>query len=124
MLRAGLSLREQFLRYICSFSGRRGGGDGPFQLEALTAEHGPALRGFERHGGFDAALRTVRSGLGAGQVYASGTGPGTLRASRAFGFAGFTALGIVLEGFVEEENLFAGGEKELSPTLSADEHFI
>lgn len=53
--------------------GRRGGWLGcgcgaGLHLEALAAEDGASLRGLEGDGGFDAALRAVGAGFGAGEA--------------------------------------------------------
>ena len=72
------------------------------------------MGGAERNRGFDAACRTLGSGFG---PYAR-TPVGALR------FALFTALGVVLEILVVEEELFARGEDEFGTAINALEYFI
>jgi len=88
-------------------------------LEALAAKHGPPLCRLEGHGGLDAALGALGSGLGPRDDGSRRVGSGTQAYSRAFELTGFASLGIVLELLVEEEELFAGGEDEFTTTVCA-----
>lgn len=47
------------------------------------------------------------------------TAPSTTRRGRSLGLTSFTALGFVLELFVVEEQLFAGGEDEILTAINA-----
>lgn len=89
-------------------------------LEALTTKHGSPLRRFEGDGRLDAAFRAFGACLGSRESCHSGARTWT-QYYRAcpFELAGFASLGIVLELFVKEEKLFAGGEDELTTAVCA-----
>ena len=91
-----------------------GGGRGALLLEALTAEHRASLRRLEGDGRLFAACRAA--GLGLDLVVAAVAARSYL--GRTFAFAGFAAFGFVLELFVVEEKLFAGGKNEIGPTIN------
>jgi hypothetical protein len=93
--------------------GELGGAHGAALLETFAAEDRAALGGPERNGGFLAALRARGFGFRADRRSACASS----NALGALGFAGFAALGLVLEAFIGEEHLFAGGENELGATL-------
>jgi hypothetical protein len=82
-------------------------------LETGTAQHGAALRGLEWHRGRFAALRTGSTRF---RPNPSATG--------ALGLALLAALGVVLELFVVEEKLLAGGENEFSAAIDTLEYAI
>jgi hypothetical protein len=42
----------------------------------------------------------------------------------AFGLAGFTTFGLVLELFIVEKQLFPGGKDKLSAAVDAGQYFI
>lgn len=89
-------------------------------LEALTTEHGSSLRRFEGDSRLDAAFRALGACLGSRESCCSGTRTWTQhRRACPFELARFTSLGIVLELFIEEEKLFAGGEDELTTAVCA-----
>lgn len=103
--------------------GRRGGGTRSrsplLDLEALATEDGSSLSWLEGNSRLNAAIRAFRTGLGAREASRSWTGAWAQTDTRAFGFAGLTAFRVVLELFVEEKKLFAGGEDELTATVCA-----
>ena len=78
-------------------------------LKADAAENRPALSGLEGHRCFSAALRTVDPGFRAH--------PGA--AADALRLALLAVLGVVLELFLVEEKLLAGGEYKLSAAIAA-----
>src|SRR5713226_6217269 len=86
-------------------------------LKALATIDRPALRGLERYGGFFAALRAHRGGLGS--LVALPAQPLV-----PFSLAGFAALGFVLETLVCKEKLFTCGENEFRPTIHALDDLI
>src|SRR5579863_9022194 len=86
-----------------SKSGR--GSAGSALLEALPAEDGAALRGLERDGSFLPALGATGPGLHLRIVPRSGSA----HVRGALGLTRFTALRLVLELLVVEEQLFSGG---------------
>src|SRR5260370_5117498 len=79
---------------------------GPPLLEAFTAEHGTPLRRAERNCCFLPTLRAGRFGFRPLEVPLA-------RDLGAFGLAVLTPLGLVLEAFVGEKHLSAGGENKL-----------
>src|ERR1700736_6321691 len=84
--------------------GARAGSASPLCLKALTAEHGAALGRLEGNGRLDAALRAAGTRLRARQASRCRTAARTRsRDPGALRLAGLTALGVVLELFVEEE---------------------
>ena len=93
-------------------------------LKALAAEYRAALRGFEWDGSFDAAGRADGAGLGTRDAGGGGPAARGTGGADALSLARFAALGIVLELFVEEKDLFAGGEDELTAAVSTDEDTI
>ena len=84
-------------------------------MEAFAAEHRASLRRLEGDGGLLAAGGTGRFCLDL-VVAAIATGA---YLCRTFAFAGLAALGFILELFVVEEKLFAGGKNEIGPTINA-----
>lgn len=90
-------------------------------LEALAAEDRPSLRGFEGNGGLDPAIRADGAGLGARDSGSGRAASGTHRRTGAPGLAGLAPFGVVLKLFVEEKELFAGSEDELSTAICASQ---
>jgi hypothetical protein len=80
-------------------------------LEALAAKNWTTLRGPERHSRFLAALRARSFCF---RAHWRGTATTTLS---TLGLATLAPLRFVLETFVGEEHLFAGGKNKLSTTL-------
>jgi hypothetical protein len=76
-------------------------------LKTGTAQHRPALRGFEWNRRFGSTLRAGRARLRANPCVAAG----------ALGFALFTTLGVVFKLLVVEEELLARRKDEISPAL-------
>jgi hypothetical protein len=84
-------------------------------LKAFPAEHRAPLGWPERHGCFLAALRAICLGFRAHlQAAAVGVTTATFGASC---FATLTPFGFVLETFVGEKHLFAGGKYKLGAAL-------
>ena len=83
-------------------------------LKARTAQHRPALGRLKRDGRLRAALRAVRTRLGAS----------TLRSPGAPCLALLAVLGIVYELFVVEEDLLARCENKLGAAVNALEDSI
>jgi hypothetical protein len=83
-------------------------------LEAGPAQHGPTLGWLEGNRGGGATLRTGGPGLRAHTRAAAG----------ALRLALLAVLGVVLELFVVEEKLLAGGENELSAAIDALQNSI
>jgi len=83
-------------------------------LEAFPAKYRSALCGLERDGGLFAALRANRLGF-----HTLDASHAAARPLRAVGFARPAPLGLVLEALVGVKELLAGGENELSFTISA-----
>lgn len=91
-------------------------------LETLTAQDRPALGRFERNRRLDPALRTSRSRLRTRDARSGRTGTGTRRGCPCpFKLAGLAPLRVVLKLFVEEKELFAGSEDELSTAICTGE---
>jgi hypothetical protein len=88
-------------------------------LEALAAEDGPALGRLEGHGRLNAALGALGASLGTGESCCRWTASGRKADTGALGLARLAALGVVLELFIEEEELLSGGEDELAATVCA-----
>jgi hypothetical protein len=104
--------------------GRGGSGSGAFVLEALAAEDGASLSGLEGDGGLFAAGGAIGAGLHLGVLALAGSVGLQAELFGAFGLAAFAALGFVLELFVVEEELFAGGEDEIGTTVDALESLV
>jgi hypothetical protein len=98
-----------------------GGAHGAALLEALAAEDRPTLRWAEGDSGLLAALGTSGFGFGADLRAAACA---TRRTLGALGFAGFAAFGFVLEAFIGEKHLFAGGEDKLRTAFGTLQDFI
>jgi len=88
-------------------------------LEALAAEDGPTLGGLEGDCRLDAALRAFGARLCARETSCSRTRARTHPDAGAPGFAGLAAFRVVFELFVEEKELFAGSEDELTTAICA-----
>src|ERR1700683_3065985 len=97
-----------------SGSGLAGLAQCPFLLETTAAKNRTALGGLEGDGGFRSALRAHSTRLRTGGA----------RAGSAFGLALLTAFRIVLELFVEEEELFSGCEDKIGPAVGAFEILV
>ncbi|HWZ51913.1 MAG TPA: hypothetical protein VNW54_10665 [Granulicella sp.] len=96
---------------------RRFGGLNASALEALPAQHGAALSGFEGHGGFDVALGALGTGLGARYARRGDTAARASAQRGSLGLAGLAPFGIVLELFIEKEDLLSGRENELAVAI-------
>jgi len=88
-------------------------------LETFPAKNRAPLGWPERYRGFLSALRTTGLGLRTDRRGASSSD-----CFGAFGFTGFAALGLVLEAFVCEKHLFAGGKYEFGPALRALQNLV
>jgi hypothetical protein len=86
----------------------------PALLEAFPAKYRTPLCRPERHSGLLTALRTIGFCFRAHLQAACSTGTGTLGASC---FAPFTSLRFVLETFIGEKHLLAGGKYKLGAAL-------
>jgi hypothetical protein len=95
---------------VSAGSGCRDGGAFSAQ-EALPAEDGTALCGFEGHSGLAAALRAGCHGFGFGEPAARRTLP--------FGLADLAPLGFVLKILVVEEVLFSRSKYEIVSAIHA-----
>ena len=90
-------------------------------LEALPAEHRPALRGLERNRGFALAPGTDRPGFHPLRVAAA------LRQSKRLGalvLAGLAAFWLIFELLIVEEKLFAGCEDEVGSAIDTLQNLI
>jgi hypothetical protein len=88
-------------------------------LKTFAAIYGATLRGFEGYGRFFSTLRADRfcfDPLGGRGRWLSALGANRL--------ASLATLGLVLEAFVREKHLLAGGENEFSPALGALQNFV
>src|ERR1700733_3730693 len=94
-------------------------GRGALALEALPAKHGPPLGRLERNSCFNAARRTFGARLCTRKSSRSRPCARLEGGAGAFGLARLTAFRVVLELFVEEKELFPGGEDELTTTICA-----
>jgi hypothetical protein len=103
-----------FRRKIKPLSPGRANGCGFAIQEALPAVNGPALRRFERHGGFPPALRTNRQGFNLRR----------LRGALPFRLAGFAALRLVSKALVVKKMLFPCSKDELCSALYAGENAV
>jgi hypothetical protein len=88
-------------------------------LETLTAEYRPSLSRLEGNRRLDAALGTLSARLCAGQYRRGRIRPRAQGSTCPLELAGFAALGVILELFVEKEKLFAGGEYKFTTTICA-----
>ena len=105
---------------ICSIRAIRvlflsGCASGAALLEAFATEHRTPLCWLKRDGRFFAAMRAARARL----HFLISVRRSRADSSNAFSFAGLAALGLVLELFVVEEKLFAGGEEKLRAAIDA-----
>jgi hypothetical protein len=101
---------------------RRGAcGLGAPGLEALATEDGPALRGLEGDRGLDVALGALSAGFCAGEGCCGNDAIGARACTedRALCLAGLAALGVVLELFIQEEDLLTGSEDKLTVAIYA-----
>ena len=87
----------------------------PTLLEAFAAENWTSLRRLKGHGSFFAAVRAGRARL---NLLISVCRSSTY-CRCPLGFAGFTALGLVLELLIVEEELFASREEKLRAAVDA-----
>jgi hypothetical protein len=90
---------------------------GPALLKAFPAKYRAPLRRPERYGRLLAALRTIRLGF---RAHLQSATVGVATAAAALGascFATLTSLWFVLEAFVGEKHLFAGGKYKLGAAL-------
>jgi hypothetical protein len=85
-------------------------------LEALPAKHRPPLRWLERHRRLDAARRAFGARLRARKTSRRRPRTGLQTGASPHGLARLTALRVVLELFVEEKELFPGGEDKITAT--------
>ena len=93
-------------------------------LETLAAEYGTSLRRLERHGRFFAAAGARRPGLYLVVRVAPALAGGRAKGRCPLRFARLATLGLVLELFVVEEELLAGGKNEIGPAVNAFESLI
>lgn len=105
---------------ICSIRAIRvlflsGCASGAALLEAFATEHRTPLCWLKRDGRFFAAMRAARARL----HFLISVCRSRADSSNAFSFAGLAALWLVLELFVVEEKLFAGGEEKLRAAVDA-----
>ena len=106
------------------FRTRSGGGSGFLLREAFAAEDGATLGGAERDGGLLAALRTGGSSFDASVMVSVTRRRRGGENGHPLGLAGFAALGLVLELFVVEKQLFPGGKNEVGAAVDAGEYFV
>jgi hypothetical protein len=102
---------------------RSGGGGGLLLREAFAAEDGAVLRGAEGDRSLLATLGTGGSSFDASVVVGiawSGGGEN----GYALGLTGLAALGLVLELFVEEKELFPGGKNEVGTAVDAGQYLV
>lgn len=90
-------------------------------LEALPAEHRPALRGLERNRSFTLAPGTNR--LGFDPLHAAGT---LAQAERlgALALTGLAAFWLILKLFIVEEKLLASGKDEVGSAIHTFQNLI
>jgi hypothetical protein len=101
-----------------------GGRYGPALLEAFTAEYRAALRRPEWNGGFLAALRAGSPGLDFCVMKVLSRRGWSAEHGDALGLAGLAAFGFVLELFVVEEKLLAGGENKVCTAVDTLQHLV
>src|SRR5262245_47638248 len=89
-------------------------------LEALLTEHGTPLGGTEGHGRFLAARGT--GGLCLDPI--AGRRRPRTHPVGALGLAGLASFGLVLELFVGEKELLAGGPDEISTAIRAPQGLV
>ena len=99
---------------------RSGRGGSPFLLETLPAKYWPALCRLERNSRFLAASRTIGAGLDLGVTGSRSSA----HACGPFGLARLAALGLVLELFVVEEELFPGSEDEIAAAIDTLQNLV
>jgi hypothetical protein len=101
------------------------GGGGRLLLgEAFTAEDGAILRGAEGDSGLLATLGAGRPSFDTREVVSVAQGLRGSKNGDALGLAGFAALGLVLELFVVEKQLFPGGKNEVGAAVDAGQYLI
>jgi hypothetical protein len=93
---------------------RRGRDHFPLFLETAAAKHRPTLRGLEGNGSFCSAL-----GAGSARLRTH-----LLVAAHPLSLALFTALGVVFELFIVEEDLLARSKNELGAAVNARQYSI
>jgi hypothetical protein len=103
---------------------KSGGGCASLLREAFAAEDGTSLRWSEGDGRLLAALRAGGSGFDARELVHVAPRGWCAEHRHAFGLAGFTALGFVLELFVVEKQLFPGGEDKVGAAVDAGQYLI
>ena len=84
-------------------------------MEARTAQHWTALRGFERNCGFGSAFRTYCAG------FSSHT---AARTGDPFDLALLATLGIILELLVMKEELLARGKDKIVSAIHAFQYLV
>jgi hypothetical protein len=92
--------------------------------KAFPAKNRPPLGWSEGDGGFFAALGAGGASFDARKVVRVAHGWWGAQDGDALGLAGFTALGLVLELFVVEKQLFSGGKDEVSAAVDAGQYLI
>jgi hypothetical protein len=89
----------------------------PLSLEALPAQHRPALRRLEWDRSLHPALRTLRPRLGPRQPSRGWMAANLDARTRSLRLARLAPFRVVLKLFVEKEELFAGGEDKFPATV-------
>ena len=102
---------------------RSGGGGGLLLREAFAAEDGAVLRGAEGDRSLLATLGTGGSSFDASVVVGIAWSGGGEH-GHALGLTGLAALGLVLELFVEEKELFPGGKNEVGAAVDAGQYLV
>ena len=92
--------------------------------EAFAAKDGTALRGAEGHGGVLAALGAGGARFDARVVLRGARSWHGSEDGRSLGLAGLTPLGLVLESFVVEKQLFPGGKDEIGAAVDAGQYLV
>ena len=93
-------------------------------MEAFATEDGASLGGLEGDGGLFAAGGAIGAGLHLGVLALAGRVGLQAELFGAFGLAAFAAFGFVLELFVVEEELLAGGEDEVRTAVDTFESLV
>ena len=92
--------------------------------EAFAAEDGPVLCRAKGDSCLLAALRANGASLDTRIVAPIARRRSGSEYCHAFGLAGFTALGFVLEPFVVEKQLFPSGEDEFDTAVDAGQYLV
>jgi hypothetical protein len=101
-----------------------GGGYASLLRETFAAENWTSLRWAKGDRGLLAALRAGGAGFDAGELVQVTPRRWGAEYGRAFGLAGFAALGFVPELFVVEKKLLPGGEDKVGAAVDAGQYLI